>query len=246
MREVASNVFCVGGTDVNWVLVRDGNDLTLIDGGWYGDTEAVLDSIGALGRRPEDVRAVLLTHAHIDHMGALTRLHEQYGVPVYASPREVPHAHREFLEQATPLDIVRMAWRPSGVAWSLRIVRAGALRHLALPFVRPFPNEGALDLPGRPFPVECAGHTSGHSAFLLPDAGAVATGDALITGHPVTRVLGPQLITDRFAHDPSQAAASLDALAGLDADVLVPGHGEPWNGSMKEAVSLARSQGAGG
>ncbi|YCK38055.1 MBL fold metallo-hydrolase [Actinomadura sp. ATCC 39365] len=63
--------FLLGGTDVNWVLLREGDDLTLIDGGWPGDVAAVEDFIRSIGRRPEDVRAILLTHAHIDHLGAV-------------------------------------------------------------------------------------------------------------------------------------------------------------------------------
>jgi glyoxylase-like metal-dependent hydrolase (beta-lactamase superfamily II) len=72
MQEVAENVFCVEGTAVNWVLLRDGAALTLIDAGWSGDTPRVEASIRALGCHPSDVQAILLTHAHLDHMGAST------------------------------------------------------------------------------------------------------------------------------------------------------------------------------
>ena len=240
MREVAKDVFCVGGTDVNWVLVREGTDLTLIDGGWRGDLAALPASIHILGRRPEDVRAILLTHAHVDHMGALNHLHERYGTPVYTGPREVPHAHRDHLEQATPLDVIRRAWRPKVLAWGLRITRAGALRHLSVPHALPFPGDGPLDLPGRPVPVPCPGHTSGHSAFHLPATGVVATGDALVTGHPTSRITGPQLLPAFFTHAPDQALAAMDTLGGLDAGILVPGHGEPWYGSMSAAAAQAR------
>ncbi|RZQ62430.1 MBL fold metallo-hydrolase [Amycolatopsis suaedae] len=245
MREVAKDVFCVGGTDVNWVLVREGSDLTLIDGGWRGDLPAVERSIRALGRRPEDIRAILLTHAHLDHLGALNHFHDRYGTPVYMDPAEVPHARDGRLEQATPLDVARRAWRPAVLAWSARIIRAGALRHTSVPHARPFPADGPLDLPGRPVPVTCHGHTSGHSAYHLPAAGAVATGDALVTGHPLTRRHGPQLLPGFFAHSPDEALAALDVLDGLDADLVLPGHGLPWRGSLAEAVATARERAAG-
>ncbi len=45
-----------------------------------------------------------------------------------------------------------------------------------------------------------------------------------------------------FSHDPSQAAASLDALAALDADVLLPGHGELLHMTPAEAVGEAKAR----
>jgi hypothetical protein len=39
--EVADNVFLVGGTEVNWVVLRDGTDLTLVDAGYPGDVTTV-------------------------------------------------------------------------------------------------------------------------------------------------------------------------------------------------------------
>lgn len=88
MQEVAADVFCVEGTAVNWVLLRDRTELTLIDAGWVGDTSAVEDSIRVLGRHPLDVQAVLLTHAHLDHMGAINHFHDRYDTPVFMSSAE--------------------------------------------------------------------------------------------------------------------------------------------------------------
>lgn len=240
--QVAENAFCVTGTDVNWVLLREGKDLTLIDAGYVGDTAAVEASIRALGRRPEDLRAVLLTHAHIDHVGALNHLRDRYDVPVYMHPREVAHARREYLQQATPLDLARRAWRPPVLAWCLRIVRSGALRHVRVRHAEAFPGKGALDLPGRPVPVPCPGHTSGHTAYQLPDAGVVVTGDALVTAHPTSRVRGPQLLPSFFSHSQRDSLAALDALKALDAGTVVPGHGEPWHGPIRDAVTMARER----
>ncbi|NGO70412.1 MBL fold metallo-hydrolase [Streptomyces sp. SB3404] len=243
MREVAKGVFCVEGTDVNWVLVREGTDLTLIDSGWLGDIAALEGSIRAIGHRPEDIRAVLLTHAHVDHMGGLNHLHERYGTPVYMDPAEVPQAREGHLEQATARDLIPRVWRPSVLAWTGRIARVGALTRLRIPHALPFPADGALDLPGRPVPVACHGHTSGHSAYHLPDAGAVAAGDALVTGHPTApRTTGPQLLAACFSHAPQAARAALDALGALPADILVPGHGPPWHGPLAAAADHARTR----
>lgn len=243
MREVAKDVFCVGGTDVNWVLVREGTALTLIDGGWPGDIAAVEASIRAIGRQPEDVRAVLLTHAHADHVGALRHLYQRHGVPTYMDPREVAHARGEHREQATPVDVITRLWRPGVLAWSVRITRAGALRHHRAPHAQAFSTEGQLDLPGRPLPIACHGHTSGHSAYYLAEAGVVVTRDALITTTPLSRVSGPQMLPAFFSAAPQQALTALDRIAELDAEILLPGHGDPWRGSPNLAVAIARDRG---
>jgi len=240
MQEVAEGVFCVPGTAVNWVLLRDGTDLTLVDAGWSGDIGRVEDSIRALGRHPMDVQAILLTHAHLDHMGAINHFHQRYCTPVFTSRAEVAHARDGHLEQATPADIITRCYRPSALRWAARIMAAGALKPVKLPHAQPYPEVGALDLPGAPVPVACAGHTSGHSAFHLPDKGVLVTGDALVTGHPLSPVSGPQLLPPFFAHAPADAKAALQTLAGVDADILVPGHGDPWRGTPFAAAEQAR------
>jgi glyoxylase-like metal-dependent hydrolase (beta-lactamase superfamily II) len=241
-HEVTKDIFCVTGTDVNWVLLREGTDLTLIDSGWLGDIGALEESIRGLGRRPEDVRAVLLTHAHLDHVGGLNHLREHYGVTVYMDAHEVGNARREYLEQARPLEVIKRAWRPRVLSWGLRITRAGALRDVVVAHAQPFPGDGQLDLPGRPVPVPTYGHTSGHSAYYVPGAGVVATGDALVTGHPVARWSGPQILPAFFSHSPDACLTALSALEDLDAGILVPGHGDAWYGPIREAVAIARGR----
>jgi glyoxylase-like metal-dependent hydrolase (beta-lactamase superfamily II) len=225
---------------VGWLAVRDGHDLTLVDTGWPGDVASLEAGLATIGHHPRDVRAVLLTHAHVDHLGGLNHLHDAYGVPALMHPDEVPVARGERREQAGPIDVLVRSWRPSVAAWSARILRAGALRHPRVAHAEAWAGPTRLDLPGRPVPVPCAGHTSGHTAYLFADAGVVATGDALVTAHPVTRVDGPQRLPDFFSHAPEAARASLSALAGLDADTVVPGHGPVWRGRLADAVAQAQ------
>jgi glyoxylase-like metal-dependent hydrolase (beta-lactamase superfamily II) len=239
MVQVTEDVFLVSGTAVNWVLLRDGTDLTLIDGGYPGDVPAVEASIRSLGRRPEDVRAILVTHAHVDHLGAVNPFHERYGTPVFLDPREVGHARRDYLEQLTPGRLVANLWRPRVLPWAMKIIRAGATRDVAAAHAQSFPAEGALDLPGAPVPVPTPGHTSGHTAFHLPAAGVVITGDGLITGHQLSRTVGPQLIPKLFWHAPAQTLTALGTLAELDADLILPGHGTVHHGPIREAAARA-------
>lgn len=239
MRELERGVWFGAGTHVNFLALVDGADVTLVDAGWAGDVDRVIAELASIGRRPEDVRAILVTHAHIDHVGGAARLHERFGTKVLAHPDELAHARGEAHEQASKLDVLSIAWRPRTLRWMAEVARVGVLGHVAMPYAQSFSADGALDLPGAPLPVPCAGHTSGHTAFLLP-GGVVATGDALVTGHPLSASTGPQLLPEFFSHDMPRTIATLDAIAALDAEVLAPGHGEPWHGSPADAVARAR------
>jgi glyoxylase-like metal-dependent hydrolase (beta-lactamase superfamily II) len=240
VQQVADDVFRVDGGIVNWYLLRDGRELTLVDAGYPGNAGDVESSIRLLGHDPRDVRALLLTHAHADHLGAAAPLHARFGTPAYCSAAEVPHARREFLEQVTPLQVLAHAWRPGVLPWAVRAVRLGGTTAAAVPHAQPFPGDGPLDLPGMPVPVATPGHTGGHSAFFLPAVGAVLTGDGLVTGHPTSRRAGPQLLPGFFHHDRAATAAALAPLARLDAGLVLPGHGEPWRSPVADAVAAAQ------
>lgn len=236
-------MFFARGTDVNWLLLREGDDVTLIDTGYPGDRPRLEASLRAIGRRLEDVRAVLITHAHIDHIGSVNHVAERSGAAVYTDATEVRHAHREYLEQASPADIAANLWRPGVLPWLLRVGRKGVIKDVTLPGAAPFPNAGALDVPGRPVPVPTRGHTSGHTSYHLPGVGAVATGDELVTAHAVLRERGPQILPAYFnANDPLPAIARL---ADLDADLILPGHGDPLQQPIGAAVAEARSRASG-
>jgi glyoxylase-like metal-dependent hydrolase (beta-lactamase superfamily II) len=245
VTEVAADVFAVEGRTVNWTLIAEGDALTLVDAGWPGYLDDVLASISEIGRRLTDVEAVLVTHAHVDHIGSLPRLLEKHRVPVLLSPTEAPHARREYLEQAGTTDVVRNLWRPRVLPWALHMVRNGAMNDPGVPEATDFGPGidigGAIDdVPGRPVPVATPGHTSGHTAYLVPGARVLLTGDALVTGHPLSSTTGPQELMGFFHHDRDAMNASLDVIAAVDADAIVPGHGTVHRGSPREAVAQLR------
>jgi glyoxylase-like metal-dependent hydrolase (beta-lactamase superfamily II) len=68
------------------------------------------------------------------------------------------------------------------------------------------------------------------------------SGDALVSGHPTSRLKGPQLLPDMFHHERARAIASLDVLAALDGDVMLPGHGPAHRGPLREAALLAKER----
>ncbi len=242
VRHVADGTYLVHGGNTNWVVLTDGDAVTLVDTGYPGDRRALLDSLAAVGSSPEAVAAVLITHAHNDHLGSADYLRATYGTPVLLHEAEVPHARRDYLQQVSVGTVLRNAWRPGVLPWMTHVLRTGGTEQHPVTAPAPFPADGALDLPGRPVPVHTPGHTDGHCVYHLPDAGVVISGDALVSGHAISRVEGPQLLPDLFHHDRPRAIASLDVIAGLDGDLLLPGHGPVHRGPVKDAAELARER----
>ena len=224
---------------VNWTLVTDDTGVMLIDAGFPGNRDDVVTSLARLGFGPADLRAILLTHAHIDHLGAAIWFAETHGTPVYCHAREVAHAEREYLEQASPAALLAHVWRPRWMAWSLAVAGKGGMVRRGIPGTRSLTDDVAAKLPGTPRAIPTPGHTSGHCSDVVD--GVLVTGDALVTGHPLATRRGPQLLPAVFNHDEGGCVDSLKTLSGLQTEILIPGHGDLWAGPVREAVRQALS-----
>lgn len=242
VRQVADGAYLVHGSDTNWVILTDGDTATLVDTGYPGDRQLLLDSLATVGVKPEAVAAVLITHAHNDHLGSAEYLRAAYGTPVLLHEAEVPHARREFLQQVSVGAVLRNAWRPGVVPWLVHVLRVGGTEQHPVGAPEAFPTAGALDLPGRPVPVHTPGHTDGHTVYHLPHLGIVISGDALVSGHRTSRLRGPQLLPVMFDHARARTVDSLELIARLDGDILLPGHGPVHRGSVREAAEQARDR----
>lgn len=224
---------------VNWTLVTDGGGVVLIDAGFPGHRDDVLDSLRQLGFGVDDVRAILLTHAHIDHFGSAIWFAKTHGTPVYCHADEVGHAKREYLEQVSTADVAKHLWQPRWMTWTVAITRKGGLVRDGIPTTNALTEDDAARLPGAPMAIPTPGHTGGHCSYVVD--GVLVSGDALITGHPVAPRSGPQLLPSIFNHDQAGCMRSLAALGLLDTHVLLPGHGPVWRGSIRDAVAEAGS-----
>jgi glyoxylase-like metal-dependent hydrolase (beta-lactamase superfamily II) len=237
LTSVTDRLHLVQGDLVNWTLATGDGGVTLFDAGLPGDRDDVLASLSALGYEAHDVRAIVLTHAHVDHLGSAIWFAKEVGTQVLCHPDEVGHAKREYLEQASPLDVATNIWRPGWAPWAVRLLRRGGTVRGGIPSAKPLTTDIARTLPGRPVAIPTPGHTGGHCSYTVD--GVLVSGDALVTGHAVSRRKGPQLLPSVFNHDDDGCRRSLDALALLDADVLLPGHGPPWHGPIRDAVEEA-------
>jgi glyoxylase-like metal-dependent hydrolase (beta-lactamase superfamily II) len=242
--DVAPGVMRLGDELVNFYLLEDGGALTLVDAGLPAHRQQLEAVLRHHGHSLSDIEAVVLTHAHGDHVGIADGVRRDAGVRVHVSEGDAEMARTG---KAHKRDGSILPYLRHPAAWKLfaRFARSGGGRPPKIEEVTTFPSEAGreLDVPGRPRVVPTPGHSPGHVSFHLPEQGVVIAGDALCTYNPLVGARGPQLLPRAFAHSASQALASLDALEGLAADTVVFGHGEPWNEGIAGAVARARETG---
>src|SRR4051794_5558684 len=239
----STGVHRVANPLVNWYLVEADDGVTAVDAGFPTDHKRLLEELARLGRR-DDLKAVVLTHGHVDHVGFAAKAHRELGATIYV-PREdveiarspIPFAKSE----ANPLPYVLRygATRRLYLGATLR----GAALGQRITSYETFGGGDELPVPGRPRAIASPGHTFGHTALHFPDRDVLITGDALVTLDPYTGRSGPRLVARAATADSRQALASLDALAATGATTLMPGHGDPWTGGAEEAARLAREAG---
>jgi glyoxylase-like metal-dependent hydrolase (beta-lactamase superfamily II) len=234
--EVADGIHRFGTRMVNWYLIERGGGLTLVDAGMRGYWPQLERALGALGRKVDEVEAVVLTHAHADHVGFAHQVKANSDATVWVHEGDAEPGMRRF----PPF---RLYLRPT--AWPLLAhgLRNGLLATPDAAEVRTFGDGDVLEVPGRPRVRHLPGHTRGNCALYLPDASVVFSGDALVTFDPYRRRRGPRLLIKGVNEDNDQARASLDQLADLNAHILLPGHGEPWRDGVAAAVAEARGHG---
>lgn len=245
-EQVADGVYRVADGAVNLYLITDGADgLAVVDTGWPRSLKTITAAIGQIGRSPDDLDAILITHWHPDHTGAAERLRLQTGAPVLAHSAEAGRIQGT-APGSSPLGLVPaltlQLWRPPAAAFVGEATVKGFLTPKRVQEVQSFELDEQLDVPGAPRVIGTPGHTSGHVALLFERSGALICGDAMCTRDPITGHTGPCLPHDVVNEDPAKSRSSLDAIAAATADVLLPGHGDPWRGSMADAASEARER----
>jgi len=238
---VADGVHFVRTRLVNWVVLVEGDRVALVDSGYPGQLADVEKSVRTVGRRPEEIEAVLVTHGHVDHIGTLPELVARYGTRVLTSEAERRNLRGEVHESATPMDVLRRSYDPRVALWGAQVSLAGGTQHPQIDVVETVDFGAPLDLPCSPVAVSLAGHTSGHTAYVVPGAAAIALGDALATGHPISRRSGPQLLRGFFHHDEELLRRTLGHLRQVKADRLLPGHGPTLECNLAEAIDAALS-----
>lgn len=234
------NLHRIGNDLVAVYLVDTPEGVTVIDTGLAGQWRDFTAELASMDRTIDDVRGVVLTHGDSDHVGFAERLRRETGVPVYV--------HTADAERARGGDKPKAAWGKSKIGGLLGFlaysIRKGGMRTTWLTDLVEVQDGDELDLPGAPRVIATPGHSPGSISIYSPVARAVFVGDALTTRNVLTGAAGPAPAP--FTDDPEQALESLDRIAELDADWVLPGHGTPWHGTPRAIVEAVRQAAAAG
>jgi glyoxylase-like metal-dependent hydrolase (beta-lactamase superfamily II) len=216
---VMANVYLVGQPGGSWVLVDAG-----VRGTAWRIKQAAAETFGA-DSRPE---AIILTHAHFDHVGALRALLDEWNVPVYAHALEFPYLTGA--SHYPPPD-------PTVGGFMAQLSRFFPTDPLDLgDRVHMLPSDGTV--PGLPGwrSIHTPGHTVGHVSFFRDQDRTLIAGDAVITvdqDNPLLLMTQVRIIRrppSYLTQDWNAARDSVRKLAELNANVLATGHGLPMSG----------------
>jgi glyoxylase-like metal-dependent hydrolase (beta-lactamase superfamily II) len=236
--EVAEGVYRLGTKWINFYLVAEAGEFTLVDAGYPGYWNHLVGAIEALGSSLESIRAVILTHHHADHVGSAEHLRSTGGARVFVGEGDAWIVGGRYPSHANPGFYRDCWWRPSGIGFLAHSARAGGAKYRPVEDLEALKEDQVLDLPGRPRVIHTPGHTAGHYSVALPERGVLLAGDAMANFDYATGTRG--LGQHRFNDDREMALASLARLDVIDAEVVLVGHGDPWTGGLRQALEVAR------
>ena len=222
--ELLDGVHVVPGIPWSRVYLIEDETLTLVDTGPPWSAGRIVDYMRSIGRRPEELGLVLMTHSHPDHTSSAGPLVKRTGARVVAHGGDT----RTYSDR------------------SVRLSRHGLPQRITdwLPMLRGAPVSETAD-DGQLLPVQgglrvihTPGHTPGSACFLLEGNGVLFTGDTIFSnGRSVSRSVPFPGYNGR------DYRRSLERLATLEFDTLCGGHGAPLVGGASEAVrALLRSE----
>lgn len=212
-------------------LVRLRTGFAVVDTGVPGSAPEILDALRHVGGAPEDLRQIVLTHSHVDHMGAAADLVDATEAQVLAGAADAPAVGGVSAEPEAVLtgDPERKLW--DQVRRGMAAADPKPLRYVPVG-VRLDDGDALEDWPGGARVVHAPGHTPGSIGIYLDAHGLLFSGDTVATGEG-RALLGP------FNADREQAERSFHRLAALEPDILCVPHGDPIIGGAARALAAA-------
>lgn len=196
---VWKDIYAIGGPDITdpsdcCIYLINAGDLVLIDSGAGRSAQRLVDNINTLGFDPQRLKAIIITHAHIDHIGSVAYFQQKYGVKLVAHELDATAIETG---EGTGAEFYDVAYQSCRV--DIKVGTAGE----SLTF-------GAYELEL----IHIPGHTPGSIAVYVDmDDRRVLFGQD---------IHGPYV--PAWGADPAQARLSLQKLIDLNADILCEGH----------------------
>ena len=208
--EVFPNLHWIETRAANVYLYVEADGLTLVDTANPGQEETILGYVETVGRKRDELKHILITHADWDHAGSAAAIQSQTGATVYAGTQTAALLQQGKMPQHLPRPVQfildRFIGYPPLPATAIQTVAEGD----TLPIV------AELQVLATP------GHSSDHHSFYSPTAGVLFAGDALSTRGGELK-LSPGLVTG----DGDVARISGRRLLALAPALFACGHGAP-------------------
>ena len=207
----------------NVVLLLD-TEITVVDTGFPGNGQKILDYIRDIGRQTEDIKRILITHFHFDHSGSALEIHNLTGASIIAHKDEVINNNdgtlllRKGEESEPPPLWYKLALRATGLGRKSPKKPARELHdtpvHETVSHGDVIPGLGGVSI------ILSPGHTPGSISPFVSDPKIIFLGDSVINN--IDRLSRP-LIWDRSKR--RTLDKSLQELRELDAAIACFGHG---------------------
>ncbi len=234
MRKIVDGIYTVQRLLVGRVYVIEAADgLTLVDTSLPNSMPRIARQLEQHGHTLSEVKRILITHAHPDHIGSVGALQKATGAQVYAHPKDAP-----VISGTAPM----ARPRPEDLDWTgramLRVMPSAWVKEPAQ--VQCEVREGdTLEeiLPGLVV-IELPGHSPGQIGFCWPGKRLLFGGDVLM------RLGGLRLPMAAATPDMAEAKRSIRKVTDMGIDILCLGHGAPLIGNASTAVRrFAESRG---
>jgi glyoxylase-like metal-dependent hydrolase (beta-lactamase superfamily II) len=207
----AVNSFALTGAD---------GGVTLVDAGLRGATRRLVRHLVAIGSGPEQVRCIVATHAHFDHVGDARRLRQTTGAQLCIHEEDAVFCSTG---KAPPLD------RSRPVARVLSMLPQAGIG--GAPVDQTFTDNQLLDVAGGLRVLHTPGHTPGHCSLLHEPTGVLITGDSLFNWRSRMRYS-----IKLFCTDVKLSVTTADRLGEVDYEVAAFTHGPEIRDGAREAI----------
>jgi glyoxylase-like metal-dependent hydrolase (beta-lactamase superfamily II) len=214
MKQIIPGLHYFTGLMVGRVYaIEDPDGLTLIDASIPPAAAKILKQVEESGRKPGDVKRILITHAHPDHIGGLPVLQAATGAQVYASLLERP-----IIQDGAPIPRVD----PSKLTGFARLIRLPDTRSKPTP-VHHLLNDGdrLTEVMGGLTVMATPGHAPGHVSFWHPEK------KLLICGDTIFHMRNLRLPYSFLTCDMYENKRSILKEIALEPEIVCFGHGEP-------------------